>query len=246
MRYLILSDLHSNYEALMAVAEFARGRYDVALCCGDLIGYGVDPNAVVDWVRENCAVVVRGNHDRACTGTDDLNWFNPTARAAALWTRRALTPENLDWAGKLAKGPLTVGGFALAHGSLSDEDEYLLSAGEAEEAMIYMDSQIAFFGHTHMQGGFVWSGVHTQSIRRVSERSERTLLDIEPERSYLINPGSVGQPRDGDPRAAFAIFDTDAQIVTYWRVPYDVELTKRKILSTGLPAILGSRLTVGR
>ncbi len=246
MRYLILSDIHSNGEALAAVAELARDRYDRALCCGDLVGYGADPNAVVDWVRENCAVIVRGNHDRACTGTDDLDWFNPTARAAAMWTRRALTPENRDWVSGLARGPLAVDEFELAHGSISDEDEYLLSAGEASAAFAYLNGRLAFFGHTHIQGGYIWRRERLEIIPRVPARCERTLLDIERDGAYLINPGSVGQPRDGDPRAAFAIFDSDAQIVTYWRAAYDVETARRKILQTGLPAILGNRLTAGR
>jgi predicted phosphodiesterase len=246
VRYLILSDIHSNREALAAVAELAQGRYDRALCCGDLVGYGADPNPVVDWVRERCAAVVRGNHDRACTGSDDLDWFNPTARAAALWTRQALTPGNRAWVSGLAKGPLAVEQFELVHGSISDEDEYLLTLGEASSAFAYLDGPLAFFGHTHIQGGFHWRRERVEVIPHVPARCERTLLDIERDGQYLVNPGSVGQPRDGDPRAAFAIFDSDAQIVTYWRVPYDFEATKRKILEAGLPPILGNRLKTGR
>ena len=246
MRYLILSDIHANREALMAVAEMARGRYDVALCCGDVVGYGADPNAAVDWVRENCAAVVRGNHDRACIGADELNWFNPNARAAAFWTRRTLTPDNRAWIAGLAKGPLPVDGFTLVHGSTVDEDEYVMALSEADEAFAYQDGQLAFFGHTHIQGGFLWTGARTRAIPHVPARGERSLLDIEPGCVYLINPGSVGQPRDGDPRAAFAIFDSGAQIVTFWRTPYDFETTQRKILSAGLPARLGNRLAAGK
>jgi predicted phosphodiesterase len=246
VRYLILSDIHSNLEALAAVAELAQGRYDRALCCGDLVGYGADPNEVVDWVRENCAVVVRGNHDRACTGSDDLGWFNPTARAAAMWTRQALTPENRAWLIGLPRGPLPVGEFELAHGSISDEDEYLAAAGAAAAAFAYLDGRLAFFGHTHMQGGFAWRRQRLEIVPRVPARCERTMLDIETDTAYLINPGSVGQPRDGDPRAAFAIFDSGAQIVTFWRAPYDFETTRSKILEAGLPPMLGNRLATGK
>src|SRR5213082_2974982 len=111
MRYLILSDLHANSEALDAVLDHAQERYDQALCCGDLVGYGADPNPIVEWVRAHCALTVRGNHDKACTGIDDLEWFNPVAKTAALWTQQKLTAENAEWTRSLAKGPLSVGGF---------------------------------------------------------------------------------------------------------------------------------------
>ena len=113
MRYLILSDLHANWEALEAVVQDAAGQYDRALCCGDLVGYGADPNPIVEWVRANCALVVRGNHDKACTGLDDLEWFNPVARNAAIWTQNNLTPENAEYTRTLPKGPLLESGFQL-------------------------------------------------------------------------------------------------------------------------------------
>ncbi len=134
MRYLILSDLHANLQALDAVVAAATGRYDQALCCGDLIGYGADPNPVVEWVRGHCTQVVRGNHDKACTGLDDLSWFNPVARHAAIWTQKALTPQNIEYARNLPKGPLIVENFELVHGSPYDEDEYVLAAEEATQS----------------------------------------------------------------------------------------------------------------
>ena len=144
MRYLVLSDLHSNWQALEAVIAAAAGHYDRALCCGDLIGYGADPNAVVTWVRANCAAVIRGNHDRAWTTEEDLGWFNPVARHAALWTGQALAPENAAYVTALARGPLLVDGFQLAHGSPYDEDEYMMSAEEATVAFEYMETRLAF------------------------------------------------------------------------------------------------------
>src|SRR5262249_13815019 len=139
-------DLHANWEALQAVLEKARGQYDRALCCGDLVGYGADPNLVVEWVRANCPVVVRGNHDRACIGQEDLEWFNPVARAAAIWTLGRLTPENVEYIASLTKGPVTEDGFQVVHGSPIDEDEYMLAADEAFEAFGYLETRVAFFG----------------------------------------------------------------------------------------------------
>jgi diadenosine tetraphosphatase ApaH/serine/threonine PP2A family protein phosphatase len=246
VRYLILSDLHSNREALEAVARDVKGSYAQALCCGDLVGYGADPNAVVDWVRANCAMAVRGNHDRASAGIEVLEWFNPAARAAAAWTQQALTPENREYLGGLPKGPLEVEGFGLAHGSASDEDEYLLNADEALNAFAYLESRLVFFGHTHVQGGYVWNRARVETIPAPLARKRRKNLRIEPDCAYLINPGSVGQPRDGDPRAAFAIYDSDTRVVTYRRVTYDVEAAQRKIRDAGLPPVLADRLSAGR
>ncbi|MDQ6663428.1 MAG: metallophosphoesterase, partial [Acidobacteriota bacterium] len=108
MRYLVLSDIHSNWEALQAALDSAKGQYDKILCCGDLVGYGPDPNPVLDWARENVHQVIRGNHDRACAGMENLEWFNPVARLAAIWTQGKLTPENSRWIRDLPKGPLAV------------------------------------------------------------------------------------------------------------------------------------------
>jgi predicted phosphodiesterase len=246
VRYLVVSDLHANRQALEAVARESAGRYDRALCCGDLIGYCADPNPVIEWVRDNCSAVVRGNHDRASTGQEDLEWFNPVARQAALWTQQALTPENTEYVRALAKGPLDIEGFQLAHGSPHDEDEYVIGADEASQAFEYLECRLAFFGHTHLQGGFIWNRSRVETISRVSLRCRRELLEIDPACAYLINPGSVGQPRDGDPRAAYAIYDSDAAMVAYYRVEYDIEAAQKSIRASGLPAILADRLSAGR
>lgn len=246
MRYLILSDIHANSEALDAVLRQAEGQYGEALCCGDVIGYGADPNGVIEWVRGNCPVTIRGNHDKACTGIDDLEWFNPVARAAAVWTRRNLTPENILWARALPQGPATVGGFQVLHGSPADEDEYLLAAEEAALGFQYLERRVAFFGHTHIQGGYIWNHSRVETIPTVPPTTTSESLAIDSDCGYLINPGSVGQPRDGDPRAAYAIYDSDAARVAYFRVPYDVETAQDKIRAAGLPPILADRLTIGR
>ncbi len=246
MRYLILTDIHANWEALEAVVGDAGGEYDRILCCGDLIGYGADPNPVVEWVRENCAAVVRGNHDKACTGLDDLEWFNPIAREAALWTMKALAPENAGYARALPQGPLAVNGFQLVHGSAADEDEYVLAPGEAEMAFAYMETRVEFFGHTHVQGGFVWNHSRVEILPHVAPRKPRLPLEIDPTCAYMINPGSVGQPRDGDPRAAYAMYDSESGIVTYRRTVYDLAEAQKKIRAAGLPPILADRLAAGR
>jgi predicted phosphodiesterase len=246
VRYLILSDIHANLEALNAALETSSGAWDRALCCGDLVGYGADPNAVTEWVRANCPMVVRGNHDRASAGMEDLEWFNPVARAAALWTLQALTPENTDYIRKLPKGPLAVENFQIVHGSPFDEDEYVIAAGEAGTAFGYLETRLAFFGHTHVQGGFIWNQSRVETIPRPAVSDDRETLEIDPDCAYLINPGSVGQPRDGDPRACYVLYDSEARRVTYCRVPYDVARAQKKIYEAGLPPILADRLSVGR
>jgi predicted phosphodiesterase len=246
VRYLIISDLHGNWEALEAVARDAEGRFDVALCCGDLVGYGADPNPVVEWTRANCTAVVRGNHDRACTGMEDLEWFNPVAREAALWTQGNLTPGNADYIRSLPRGPILMKDFEVLHGSPADEDEYVLAPDEAGQAFQYLERPVAFFGHTHVQGGFIWNRSRVETAHRPSPRNGREVLEIDPACVYLVNPGSVGQPRDGDPRAAYALFDPDAGMLSLCRASYDVEKAQRRIHDAGLPPILADRLLVGR
>jgi predicted phosphodiesterase len=246
VRYLIVSDLHANWQALEAVVREAAGGYDRALCCGDLVGYGADPNLVVDWVRAHCAVVVRGNHDKVSTGQEDLEWFNPVARTSALWTQANLTPENAEYIRSLPKGPVLLDGFQVLHGSPFDEDEYVMAASEAGQAFGYLESRLAFFGHTHVQGGFIWNHSRVETIPGTSKRSRRQEMEVDAECGYLVNPGSVGQPRDGDPRAAYALYDSGARTVTYCRVPYDVAAAQEKIQRAGLPGILADRLSKGR
>lgn len=250
MRYLVISDLHSNWEALEAVLGEAAGLYDRAVCCGDLAGYGPDPNRVIDWARANLDAVIRGNHDRVCCGLDSLEWFNPVAQAATVWTIAQLTPENLAWLRALEQGPLEVDGFRLIHGSPLDEDEYVMSLTDARNVFSYLEGKVGFFGHTHLQGGFAWVNGRYSHAAQVDpfdrKRKSRTVFRLDPDGSYLINPGSVGQPRDGDTRAAWAIFDTETREVALHRTAYDWEATCRKVVAAGLPDVLGTRLGRGR
>ncbi|HWE52971.1 MAG TPA: metallophosphoesterase family protein [Bryobacteraceae bacterium] len=239
MRYLILSDLHANWEALQAVLGDARGKYDQIVCCGDLVGYGPDPNAVTEWVRTSVGPVVRGNHDRGCAGLIDLEWFNPVARTANLWTATQLTKANLNYLRDLPTGPVTVAGFQISHGSPFDEDEYLLTLKEATGALRRLETSLAFFGQTHIQGAFTWMHGRFEAVSRAQ-------LPLYRDAAWLINPGAVGQPRDGDPRAAYALYDTGLNQVLQCRVSYDYEATARKILAAGLPDMLAARLAIGR
>lgn len=243
MRFLILSDIHANWEALEAVLKHAQGKYERILCCGDVVGYGADPDAVTEWVRQNVTTIIRGNHDKACAGLEDLEWFNPVARVSALWTQTATDPRNLTYLRNLGKGPEQVDGFQILHGSPMDEDEYLMTERDAADVVPYLDSPVSFFGHTHIQGGF-WC--HRNGVKRIPQAArDRHDLALDNDTFYLINPGSVGQPRDGDPRAAYLTYDSDQKLVTYCRIEYDVRGAQKKILAAGLPDILATRLEVG-
>jgi predicted phosphodiesterase len=246
VRYLVISDLHSNWEALEAVLDNARGDYDRVVCCGDLAGYGPDPNRVLDWARVNLDAVVRGNHDRACCGMEDLEWFNPVARAATVWTMQRLTPENFKYLRELPAGPHKGDGFQLIHGSPLDEDEYLLTAADVRNVFDYLDEGVTFFGHTHLQCGYARVDGTFQTMRKHDPAQKEYWHRLDRDGIYLINAGSVGQPRDGDPRAAYAIYDPETMELLQRRVRYNFEVTRRKIEDAGLPDILGARLGVGR
>ncbi len=250
-RYLVLSDIHSNWEALQACMAAVQGLYDQVVCCGDLVGYGADPNLSVEWVREHCRFVVRGNHDKAGCGLTDAREFNVAAKTAAFWTREQLTPENLEYLRNLPTGPMVVPApdkdFHIVHGSFRDEDEYMLSASDAADEFEHVQMKVTFFGHTHVQGGFAAEDdmIHTPKPNYGSDISTR-LLEIEERERYLLNPGSIGQPRDGDSRAALTIYDPETCKVEYWRIPYDVAAAQEKINAAGPPPILATRLGLGR
>jgi len=247
LRYLIFSDIHGNWEALRAVLEASARKFDQSICLGDLVGYGADPNPVVDWARANATVVVRGNHDRACSGSEDLEWFNPVARAAAEWTQRQLTPKNLSYVQELPKGPIAVDGFQVMHGSPLDEDEYMVAVADAGPVFPYLEAPLAFFGHTHLQGGFEYCGNRVRPIARPrADKQGEVPLQLDPDCAYLVNPGSVGQPRDGDPRAAYLLYDPGDRCVVFHRVAYDVTAAQAKIVNAGLPDLLAVRLAIGR
>ena len=251
MRILLLSDVHSNLEALDACLA-AAPPYDLAVNLGDTVGYGANPNEVIARVRSLGTVFVRGNHDRAVCGLTDLEDFNPIAGIATLWTRDQLTPDNLAWLRDLPQGPITLAelpDIQFVHGSALDEDEYLVTVRDAIEPLLTDAVPITFFGHTHLQGGFALQGEISEAYRpafRSVGQPESSDWPLRENRRYLINPGSIGQPRDGDWRAAFATFDADTRIVTFYRVPYNVRVAQEKITAANLPPRLASRLAAGR
>ena len=247
MRYLILSDIHANLTALDAVLEAAKGKWDKAVCLGDLVGYGPDPNEVVERIQSLKAATIRGNHDKGVSDLTHSEDFNPVARAVLLWTHDQLRPENRKYIENLPKGSKSVDDYSIVHGSFLDEDEYVFSPMLAYEDLLESPTAVAFFGHTHIQGGFVLRGeeVTVLSSRPMPGRMIFPLT-IEPKIKYLLNPGSVGQPRDGDPRAGFAIADLQHHLVEFWRVPYDIGEVQLRMAHAGLPEPLILRLTFGR
>lgn len=248
MRYLVLSDIHANLEALDAVLAAApRSAFDRLLVLGDIVGYGADPNAVVERVRALVPdVVIRGNHDKVAAGVEPADGFNHAARMAAIWTFDALTAENRSFLTSLPPGPVVIDDqVEICHGSPDDEDEYIFEAVDAIEALRGTSRPVCFFGHTHVAVAY-WLSATGFDMINASPLEPELRIEIVPERRYLINPGSVGQPRDGDPRAAFAIFDSEARVVTLVRVPYDVAGAQAKIVQAGLPEGLARRLALGK
>lgn len=247
MRFLVLSDIHANETAFEAVLAAADGRWDRVVCLGDVVGYGPDPNEVVARIRQLGALTIRGNHDKAGSGLSDAEDFNPIARAAAEWTLEQLKPEHLAYLRELPLGPLEADGIVLIHGSLHDEDEYVFAPAQALDSLIDSPSPISFFGHTHLQGGFSLRNNLVEVIRlQPGPGTGFAALRLDSGTRYLLNPGSIGQPRDGDTRAAFAIADLEHKVIEFWRVPYDVEQVQRRMAAAGLPEPLIQRLGYGR
>ena len=251
MRVLLLSDIHSNLEALDACLTAAPA-FDVGVNLGDIVGYGASPNEVIERSRRLGKYFVRGNHDKAVCGLIDIKDFNPVAALASSWTRDQLTRDNLEWLKALPQGPVQIEelpGTQFVHGSPVDEDEYVVSAADAVEPLMVAPAMLTFFGHTHLQGSFTLNGDHIDSIHpayRTVGQIESSEFPLRNGFRYMINPGSVGQPRDGDWRAGFALFDSEARIVSFYRVPYNLKSAQDRILATNLPQRLATRLAAGR
>ena len=244
MRYLVITDIHANLEALDVVLSDAAVRgYDRTLVLGDIVGYGPDPNAVIDRVIGQAPhAIVRGNHDKIAFGIDQAEGFNVSARAAAEWTLNALTPAHRDWLINLPKGPTVVDDCVeICHGSPFDEDEYIFDELDARRAIDSSRQRLCLFGHTHVAMVFRLAG---RAIGLVDVAGTSVTLDADAK--YLVNPGSVGQPRDSDPRAAYAIFDAGAQQLEMYRLDYPLERTQQKMIAAGLPEPLVRRLAAGR
>ena len=244
MKFLVLSDIHANLEALEAVLETA-GAFDQALVLGDLVGYGANPNEVVERVRAlPSATFIRGNHDKAATSQESIEHFNHLARFAIHWTTARLSLRNHQWLAALPAGPVSVDDLVeICHGAPFDEDAYIFDDLDVRRAFSAAGRPLCLFGHTHVPAAFRV----TDELSSVGPpRGDRFRLSLEEGARYLVNCGAVGQPRDGDARAAFAILDTTDRALTVQRVPYDVAATQAKIVAAGLPEVLAHRLAIGR
>jgi diadenosine tetraphosphatase ApaH/serine/threonine PP2A family protein phosphatase len=256
VKYLILSDIHANLEALEAVLA-SSGRYDKVLLLGDYVGYGADPNAVIDRVRQlPVSALIRGNHDKVAAGIADVEGFNHIAREAITWTARVLSPENRAWLAALPEGPAIVDdAVEICHGTTFDEDAYVFDDLDALRSLRSARRPLCLYGHTHVPAVFQF-GVTDGDANRSSGRASLDLigpprgtsftLTLESDFQYLVNCGAVGQPRDGDARAAFGLLDTEAGSLVIQRVGYDVGVAQTKILQAGLPDVLAQRLGAGR
>ncbi|MBN1260689.1 MAG: metallophosphoesterase family protein [Anaerolineae bacterium] len=242
MRYLILSDIHGNLPALQAVLHTAQP-FDAIWCLGDLVGYGPNPNECIERLQDFEHVSIVGNHDWGVLGRADPFVFNGDARQALIWIQGELYPENREY---LAALPTIkeVGDFVLVHGSLREHIwEYLLDGEYARKNFLFRDFKYALVGHTHIPVTFAWDG--ERDVARVVVPDGETPLQLGDHR-LIINPGSVGQPRDGDPRAAFGILDTETMRFSFHRAAYAVEITQERMRARGLPQRLIDRLEVGR
>jgi predicted phosphodiesterase len=243
MRVAILSDVHANREALEAVeARLAGLRVEQVFFLGDAVGYNADPGWCLARVKDLAAFSVRGNHDKTVSEPANLDWFNEVAREALVWTRRQLDGRGLELLAELPRGPLAVRErWLLSHGTPADEDQYLTQAREAERVFRFLQdgfagTEVAFFGHTHVPVIIAEKG-------RALPPPER--FQLRPGVRYLINPGSVGQPRDRVPLASFGVLDEGEGVYEHYRVPYPIEKSQAKILAAGLPRVLADRLAGG-
>lgn len=244
MRYGIISDIHGNLEALERVLEELKG-IDEVICLGDIVGYGANPNECCELVRENCGIVLMGNHDAAAIGMMDLMWFNQSAREAIVWVRQHLTDVNRKFLETLSAVKTVDRRFVAVHGSLREPiEEYILNEGVAYGTFQIMqpDVKIVFCGHTHIAEAYEWSP--GSKVKREGFRSGG-IIYLSDQASYIINCGSVGQPRDYNRMASFGIYDAEAKMVTINRVEYDIDKAARKIIEAGLPPMLATRLYYG-
>ena len=243
MRYAIISDIHGNLAALQRVlAELVEADIDRYLCLGDIVGYGAQPNECCQAIQELEAICIRGNHEQGVLQPDFEQWFNAAARACLVWTRAQLTAENRAFLETL-KETAQVGNITICHGSVPDPNFYITSAQEALPSLQVMAGTVGFFGHTHSAEYFVQ--------REAGELPEHWpspaggVCSVEVGCKCLINPGAVGQPRDGNPQAAYAIYDEESGQIELRRVDYDIAAAQQKMIDAGLPSSMSLRLSQG-
>lgn len=245
MKYFIFTDIHGNEEALDSVLRLASEQsIDHYLFLGDMVGYGASPNAIISRMKELKPItMIRGNHDKAVCQPELVESFNPIAATAIHWTRDQVSGNNLAFLTELARGPLTVGGdITVCHGAPFDEDFYIFGEFDAAEAFIHFQTSFCFFGHTHYP--FIYSE-RDHLVEGIFVTGNTNEIQLEEGIRYLINPGSVGQPRDRNNRAACAVFDTEKRTIHFHRLEYDISAAQKKILDEALPPALADRLSLG-
>lgn len=243
----IISDIHSNLEALNAVMEDIRAReVDQIWCLGDIVGYNADPDRCCEIVRKMCRVVIMGNHDSAVVGNFEPHHFNRVAREAVMWGRKVLKRSSLDYLKTLRSAVVFDDVGLIVHGSPTDPDKYVISGDSARNELLFMvknlRKKVCFFGHTHFPVAYELDGRGEDDFHVHPGNGS---LSLKEESGYLINPGSVGQPRDGDQRASYLLFDKEKMTVRWMRVPYDIQACQEKIIQAGLPHFLAERLERG-
>ena len=244
MLYAVISDIHSNLEALTAsLNEIDRIKADKIVCLGDIVGYNPNPNECVELLRERNVQCVMGNHDSRAAGLADASDFNLMAARAIEWTRGVLTPENRAFLAALPKSRLIDGRFLAVHGWVNDTDRYIFGESDATKNFgllreLKKPARLCFFGHTHVHAAYIEDDGEAHLV-------EADSVKLAKGKRYLLNPGAIGQPRDRDPRASFAVYDHGAGKVTFHRVDYDIQLTVAKLLEAGLPERLAERLKLG-
>ena len=240
MKYAVIADIHGNLDALDVVLADAREQKCTHYCCvGDVVGYGAYPKQCLDLVRKMNMPCVKGNHDEYCSSEEDLAGFNPHAAEAVIWTRKQLSDDDRRWLREL-KYIRLVASFSMVHATLDQPDRwgYVFDKLAAAASFTYQNTSVCFFGHTHVPVAFI-----RDSVVRGGTYSK---FKVEPGRKYFVNVGAVGQPRDGNPRAAYVIYDMDEGSIELRRLDYDIAKTQKKILDAGLPPRLADRLAVGK
>jgi diadenosine tetraphosphatase ApaH/serine/threonine PP2A family protein phosphatase len=238
----VISDIHSNLAALEAVID-AAGSLDGWWCLGDIVGYGPDPNEVIEAIQDIQAICIRGNHDDGVQHLNTLAWFNSTAGMALDWTARQLSEGSWRFLRGLPESS-SIDGYHLVHGSPRHSlTEYVTNAQIAESSLGLIEEDVCFIGHTHVPSSFIKPA--KQASVDVNRRLDGENAHFEPGARQIINAGSVGQPRDGDARAAFGVLDTTQRTFTWFRVPYEIQITQQKMRAAALPAMLIDRLSEG-
>lgn len=244
MRYAVLSDVHGNLVALKAVlAELEDAGIDRYLCLGDIVGYGPRPNQCCDLVRELDMVGIRGNHDEAALNPSKAEWFTAPARACILWTIDQLRDDNLEYLRSLPTERIVDDGVTICHGSIPDPDHYTVTPVDALMSLREMETAITFFGHTHYAEWFAWN--RGGNLPSEHPTPSGGTLKLEDDTLYLVNPGAVGQPRDGNEMASYAIYDDEAKQVQISRISYDIARTAQQMKQAGLPEAMHARLWLG-